>query len=87
MKLQYMGLAPITNIYGDWQPGEVKEVPEGISMPPEIYEKIEDIQLINKKPEITPQPENIRIKGKRKKKVLKEKLDDRMERDNLVIED
>ena len=71
MKMKYNGLAPITNIYGDWKNGDVKEIPDGVNLIG--FEKVTE-----QKPETT---------FKKRKWTRKEKLSDKMERKNFYFEE
>ena len=76
MKVQYLGLAPIMNIYGHWEYGTIKEIPDGAYLAK--HEGFKEIIPITTIARIAKKP--------RKKKVLKEKLDDKLERDSLIEE-
>jgi hypothetical protein len=75
MKLKYIGIAPITNIYGDWENGTIREVPDGINLAG--FEKIETKPL-------TPPPSASR---KFTRRIMREELKDKFERDNYQIKE
>lgn len=66
MKLKYTGLAPITNKFGDWKHGDVKEVPDGTILIG--FEAVES-----------------EAPREWTRRVVREELQDKMERDNLEI--
>lgn len=39
MKVRYIGQAPICNEFGSWDPGDVKEVPDGTKLPGYYFER------------------------------------------------
>jgi len=78
MKLKYNGIEPVNNIFGNWEKGDIKEVPDGTKL----------IGFDEVKPEAAPnmQPKPI-PKQMRKRKVKREKLKDKAERSSAVIVD
>jgi hypothetical protein len=73
MKLKYTGLTPITNLYGDWKPGEIKEVPQDANL-------VFDFIRVDEH-----QQSPIKAKVKITRKIRRQELADKMERDNKQI--
>jgi hypothetical protein len=69
MKIKWNGITPVNNIFGEWQPGQIKEVPEIIIIP--------GFQIVSETP-----VENI-PKRKLTRRKMREDLNNKFERDNL----
>jgi hypothetical protein len=78
MKLKYIGLTPATNIFGDWQPGEIKNVPDGTVLP-----GFKDVDILEDKIGKKPLMQSKKW-GQRK---VREDLRDKMERDSQETRD
>lgn len=81
MIVKYKGLTPITNVLGDWQPGETKTI-DGNN-----HQGIKLTELDNF--EIILSHNGIKSKTTKKttKKPMTEKLSDKMDRDNIKVEE
>lgn len=73
-RIRWTGLTPVHNIFGDWQPGEVKLIFDGTVMP-----GFEDLD----KPAVTPPA----LMKKFRRRRMREELQDKFERDNLEDRD
>lgn len=49
-RVKYLGLTSVINVYGNWKPGEVKEVPDGIKMIG--FEEVKVVQQPKKKKKV-----------------------------------
>lgn len=76
MKIKYIGLSPITNIYGNWNKDDIKEVPEEIAAS-WLYAGLPFCVI---KDEKVFKPKKIF-----KRPVRRQELQDKMDRDNTVI--
>lgn len=68
MFIKYTGLTPVTNIYGDWKPGEIKNVEKDISGLMG-FEKVEAKKAY--KTYVKPIKENLSDKSEKKSKYIK----------------
>ena len=70
MRVKYIGSAPITNVYGDWKYGDIKEIerPEGLTNPYFVTLK-----------------EVVKHRKIRRSKIRREELQDKMERDSALV--
>ena len=81
MKIRWPGRTAVSNIFGDWAPGETKEVPDGTVLPG--FEIIETGFFAGTSG-LNPQPAK---KQNWRKKPMSQKLHDKFERDNLETRD
>lgn len=72
MKIEYTGLAPVENIYGPWTKGTVRIVPSDCGLDRQVGFRRVDIG-----------PSNFAKKTKWKRRQRHEKLQDKLERENL----
>lgn len=82
MKIKYIGLEPITNCWGDWTAGEIKEVLIRGDFMRHNRRLFEEIKTVT--PSIVA-PISVAKKRGRKRKIHREELQDKMERDSVEI--